>query len=321
MRRYLTLLIIMVLLLNLGACGSKTDNNNTTAAAGSGSTTGSAQQTTQAAVPAGLDFTKEVQLCNEGGITVSITPMETDDRGDWKGKVKISNKNEHELSVTLKNLWLNDYSQTEKLYAPIKAGEEKDRDFTINYAFLESTGIKELLQMKFLCEITDYSSKEVLFSKDFTLNGANASAKQPDPAGLIQLVHENGIDVNLVPKMIVDKYNSVSLVFFGNGTYEKTVIVSLEGIMVNDVLCEKISKNVGFAAGKRSVDSAINSLPIKKLNLTDISEMKTLSFRMRLGTKRDGTDLGVYDVALTAEGGNFTLVSVTAAPEEELEKK
>lgn len=175
MKKYIVLLLVVLMALSVVACSADPDKNNTD------STTASVDVNTEtkpATVPQGTgidvdsvypddkndikvevntDFEEEV-VFDDNDIKVSVTEISNDDLLGPCVTFLVENSSDKNIFVTTANLSINDCAVTTSLFAEVAAGKSTYQDMYVFKSSLNESNITEVGKIEFILEVQDADS-------------------------------------------------------------------------------------------------------------------------------------------------------------------
>jgi len=209
-------------------------------------------------------------------------------------KLLIENDSSKNILITSSSVSANGYMMpTAALYAEVAAGKKANESLTLMSSELDQCGIETLAEMQFYLQIQDPETWETIKTTDLiTLATSATGYTQPvDDSGDV-LYNENGYKVvckGLKQDIIWDG----TVVFYMENNSNKAVSIYAENVSVNGFMQE-----VGLWSDLRpstKVIDGMSMIDLSDLEITNIDEIKTIEFNLRIVDAETWEDIVTTD--------------------------
>lgn len=294
MKKYLSLVLSLVLALSLTACGTS-PNDVKTPSNVSGVTDGQdkkpAEPTKEVEEPAETaeptapstpdDVTiEETVLLDEQGVKITAKSLEMDSLFGPEVKLLIENDSGKNLTVQCRDSSVNGYMTDTMMSVEVADGKKANDELTFSDTSLKECGIETIADMEFSFHIFDEDWDTYLDTPPVRLKTSAAETYQYtfDDSG--DVAYE-GNGVKVVVKGLSED-NSIfgpGIVVYMENNGEKNVTVQTRDVSVNGFMVDAMFSS-DVVAGKRAVDAiTFMSSDLEDNGITDIKDVE-LSFHI-----------------------------------------
>lgn len=277
-KRILSMLLAVLLLASLAACGGASDAQTDPTTAPSGSTTQTTVPTSDTPAFA------ETVLVDTDDITFKITAIEDDSLWGYTLKAYLENNTDKELVFSFANTSVNGFMCAPLWAATVSAGMKANEEIHFSESDFQRNGIKEVTDITFTLHIYDNDNwtADYLVDEEFTIYPLGQEAVTPyvrTPAAEEIVLFD---DENCT--MIVTGYDPDNTwgytvnVYLENKT-DKTLMFSLGDAAVNGFMCDPFWAET-VAPGKRSHSDI--SWSAGSFEENGITEVDTLTLPIRV---------------------------------------
>lgn len=263
MKKFLSILIVAVMVLSFAACGASSDNGGENA----GGSKGKAEIT-------------EAVLVDELGVKITAKSLETDGFSGPELKLLIENNSGKNLTVQCRNASINGYMMDNLMSVDVADGKAANDELAFYNSYMEDCCIEEIADMEFSFHIfTTEDWETYLDTPQITVltSLAEGFEYEYDNSGII-MYDDNGIEV-MVKGLDEDSFFGPYVkVYIANNTDQDITIqtrnVSINGFMVDPLFSTDV------LSGKHAI-SGITFLT-SELEENEITEIKTLELNLHI---------------------------------------
>lgn len=263
MKKFLSILIVAVMVLSFAACGASSDNGG----GNSGANAGKAEIT-------------EAVLVDELGVKITAKSLEPDGFSGPELKLLIENNSGKNLTVQCRNASINGYMMDNLMSVDVADGKAANDALEFYNSYMEDCGIEEIADMEFSFHIfTTENWETYLDTPQITVltSLAEGFEYEYDNSGII-MYDDNGIEV-MVKGLDEDSFFGPCVkVYIANNTDQDITIqtrnVSINGFMVDPLFSTDV------LSGKHAI-SGITFLT-SELEENEITEIKTLELNLHI---------------------------------------
>lgn len=256
MKRILSLVIALLMLLSMTACGGEADGDLQKPADVSVNDPGGTKpQETEAPVERKAEIAETV-LVDEAGVKITATSFQEDGMFGPAVKILIENNSDVDLTIQTRDASVNGYMVETMLSADVVSGKKANDEIVFMAPDLEACGIETVADMEFAFHIfTTEDWENYLDTAPIQLKTTSAEHYEYtfDDSG--DIAYE-GNDVKIVVKGLseADSLFGPSIVVYIENNGDRAVTVQARDVSVNGFMVEPIFSS-DVMAGKRAVDT------------------------------------------------------------------
>lgn len=279
MKRILSLVIALLMLLSMAACSGEADadlQKPADVSVNDPADTKPEETVRPVEVEAGIS---EMVLVDEAGVKITAKSFHADELFGPALKILIENNSDVDLTVQTRNASVNGYMVETMLSADVVSGKMSNEEIIFMASDLEACGIETVADMEFAFHIfTTADWEDYLNTAPIQLKTTAAENYEYtfDDSG--EAAYE-GNDVKIVVKGLAenDPFFGPSIVVYIENNRDQAVTVQARDVSVNGFMVEPIFSS-DVMAGKRTVDTiTFMSTELEENEITAI-EMVELSF-------------------------------------------
>ena len=280
MKRILSLVLVLLMLLSMAACGGETNEDvQKPADVSVNDDAGTKPEETEAPVAVKAEIAETV-LVDEAGVKITAKSFSEGDLFGPALKLLIENNTDMDLTFQIRNASVNGYMVETMLSVDVVAGKKANGELVFMAYDLEACGIETVADLEFSFNIfktddwEDYLNTEPIQVKTTVAENYEYSF---DDSG--EVAYE-GNDLKIVVKGLLadDSVMGPSIVVYIENNSGQDVTVQARGVSVNGFMVDPIF-STDVACGKRAVD-AITFLS-SELEENQSLRLKRLSFLSR----------------------------------------
>lgn len=263
MKRFLSILIIAVMVLSFASCGSSSDNDGGNA----GNNKGKAEIT-------------ETTIVDEAGVKITAKSLEADGLTEPALKLLIENNSGKNLTVQCRNASINGYMMYNLMSVDVADGKSANDELVFLNSHMEDCGIEEIADMGFSFYIfTTEDWETYLETPQITVLTSLAEdfEYEYDNSGII-MYDDNGIEV-MVKGLDENTFLGASVkVYIANNT-DKDITIQTRNVSINNFMIDPMF-STDILSGKHAI-SDITFLS-SELEANEIAEIKTLELNLHI---------------------------------------
>lgn len=192
----------------------------------------------------------------------------------------IENNSDKDITVTSKNVSVNDYSVSNFLYEEVAAGKKSNAGVDLYSHVLEENNIESIDKVEFTLDFSDPETYKSQFTSDKIVITLNENAEASDPTKDGKLLHEaDGIAVYYMENTGGSWTSKDGLKFFVKNDTDKNIVVSSDDVSVNDFAMKYASLYADVEAGKKTND--VMDLYSTELEENGIDKVETVEFKLK----------------------------------------
>lgn len=280
MKRIISLVMVLLMLLSLAACGGEKDEElkkpTDVSVQGTEETTPDGTKPAETTQPAAVkDTIAETVLVDEAGVKITAKSFEADGIFGPALKILIENNSDVDLTVQTRNSSVNGYMVETMLSADVVSGKKANDEIVFMSSELEACGIETIADMEFAFHIfTTADWEDYLDTAPIQIKTAAAETYEYrfDDSG--DVAYE-GNDVKVVVKGL-DLNGSIfgpSIVVYIENNGDKALTVQTRDVSVNGFMMDPIFSS-DMMPGKCAVDTI--TFMSEELEENDITAIETV---------------------------------------------
>lgn len=261
MKRILSLVITLLMLLSMAACGGEADAELKKPADvsvnDSAETKPDEMKSVETTLPAKVEPTvAETVLVDEAGVKITAKSFEMDDIFGPALKILIENNSDVDLTVQARNSSVNGYMVENMLSADVASGKKTNDEIVFMASDLEACGIETVADMEFSFHIFTTEDWEAYLDTDqIQIKTAAAETYEYTYDDSGDIAYE-GNDVKIVVKGLseADSLFGPSIVVYIENNGDQAFTVQARDVSVNGFMVDALF-STDVMPGKRAVDT------------------------------------------------------------------
>lgn len=263
MKKFLSILIVAVMVLSFASCGSSSDNSGENEVTNKGK----------------AEITEAV-LMDEAGVKITAKSLEPDGFSGAELKLLIENNSGNNLTVQCRNASINGYMIDTMMSVDVADGKSANDELVFLNSDIDNCGIKAIADMEFSFHIfTTEDWETYLDTPQITIltSLAEGFEYEYDNSGIV-MYDDNGIEV-MVKGLDEDAFFGPCVkVYIANNT-DQDITVQTRNVSINNFMIDPI-----FSADVLSGKHAISEITFFSSDLeeNEITEIKTLELNLHI---------------------------------------
>lgn len=303
MKKLTALLLALVLLLSLAACGEGTKNNETKPVDNTDSPAVSQEETEQTAEPSGREITfTELTAVDNEECAITVTGIEPDNIWGYTIKALLENKSaEKTYMFSVDSAAINGVQCDPFFAAEVAPGKKANKEISFSTDELEENGITEFTDIELTFRVydsEDWSADDVAMQTvhiyPFGEDQAAAFVRQPQDSDTV-LVDNDAATVIVTGYAHDDIWGYTVKLFLINKT-DKNLMFTTDEASVNGFMADPFFATT-ILAGKCAFKSV--SWSDETFEENGISEVETIEFLLRAYDSDDWTAEDLVNEAIT----------------------
>ena len=262
MKKYLALLLVVLVTLTMVGCGKSKKEEKAPKAV----TNTKTETITKANI-------EETVIMDEEGIKVTAKSLSYG-KNSTEIKLLIENNTETDLTFSANALSINDIMIEAGLYANVSAGKKSNESITLYSEDLNTANITALKDIEFVLEASvNGGSYDTVATSDVSLTTDVKNYTQKYNTKGTVVVDDQDVKIYVLGKKVDKKYKDVDIELYIENNSDKTIRVSTDGESIDGVMVDA-SFFATVKPGKKAYDSiSLYGDDLEEEGIKDFSEM------------------------------------------------